>query len=88
MESKFIKCQCGTHALELQKDEEDESVYVGLWNYGNFSREENLWSRIKIGFRYIFTGKLYGDHVILGREDAIELNEFVQKNLNENKDKE
>lgn len=81
MESKFIKCQCSMHALELHKDEEDDSVYIAIWNYGNFSRNENLWNRLKVAFRYIFTKKLYGDHVILGKEEAIELNEFVQDKL-------
>jgi hypothetical protein len=81
MENKFIKCECHTHALELSVDKEADVVYVALWNYGNFSRNESFWERIKIGFRYIFTKKLYGDHVIIGREQAVELNEFIQTHL-------
>lgn len=80
-ENIFIKCQCYAHALELQYDKDDDCVYVAMWNYANFTRNENLWERIKIGFSYIFTKKLYGDHVILGKKEAIELNEFIQNNL-------
>jgi hypothetical protein len=81
MESKFIKCNCHAHAIELQYDEDDNCVYLGIWNYGNFNRDESLWKRIKVGFRYIFTKKLYGDHVILGLEEAAEMNEFVKTHL-------
>ena len=81
MESKFIKCQCHMHALELQHDEDDECVYVAIWNYGNMDSNRKLWERIKIGMRYIFRNKLYGDHVILGLEEARELNEFVKNKL-------
>ena len=81
MESKFIKCQCHAHALELQYDADDNTVCVGLWNYGNMGNGRNLWQRLKIGFRYIFKNELYGDHVILGREEAIELNEYMQEKI-------
>lgn len=81
MENKFIKCQCQMHALELNHDEEDECVYIAIWNYGDLGSERNLWARIKIGLRYIFKNELYGDHVILGKEEALELNEFVQNKL-------
>jgi len=69
------------HALELQHDEEDECVYVAIWNYGNLGSDRSLWARIKVGLRYIFKNELYGDHVILGKKEALELNEFVQNKL-------
>ena len=81
MESKFIKCNCHAHAIELQYDEDGNCVYLGLWNYGNMGSDRKLWERIKIGMRYIFRNKLYGDYVILGREEVRELNEFVQNKL-------
>ena len=84
---KFIRCECGTHALQITIDREekieDSMVYIALWNYGNMGDRRNFWQRFKIAWRYLWTQKLHSDHVVLTTDTIKELNSFIQTNFYE-----
>lgn len=84
MKSKFIKCECGTHALEISMEDfeghGEKLVYIALWNHG-YVGQRGLLDRLKMAWRLIFKGGLHSDHVVLTQEGAKELNDYVQKEI-------
>ena len=77
----FIKCECGSEGLHIEKEECDGDIYLSLWYYGNqnlscMHKLEWIWNVIK--------GKPYSDCVIIHNESLSEL----IKILKEFKDKE
>lgn len=86
MKSKFIKCECSTHSLEISVEDFDgygeKLVYIALWNYGYVGRR-GLWNRMKTAWKLIWQGDLYGDHVVLSEINAKELNDYIQKSLHD-----
>jgi hypothetical protein len=90
MENKFVKCECCTHAIEISTDDFDghgeRVIYIALWNYGNYG-QRGFWYRLKTAWQLLWKGDIYGDHVILSKENFDEMNNFIQKEFNENQDK-
>jgi hypothetical protein len=82
---KFIKCECGAHALEItiEKEEkvDDSFVYIALWSYGDMGDRRNFWQRFKIAWKYLMKNKLHSDHVVLNSDNVKELNSFIENNF-------
>lgn len=78
----FIKCDCGTEFLHLQHDNEDgwKSFYLSFWQYGSPSTI-SFFQRIKWAWKVLTKGNLYGDQLILSEKSALELKDYIQKNL-------
>ena len=75
--SKFFKCSCSGHALNVTKFEDEEQSYVSIWQQGHH----------KLGWRYklrqiwhiIKTGTPYEDEVVLNKKETLELARFLVK---------
>lgn len=84
----FIECDCHTHVLKVEYDKENslmetyEMFEIALFNYGNHSEKPSLWWRIKYVFKHILKGNLYSDQIILNKEEATKLYDFLKIKLN------
>jgi hypothetical protein len=86
MKNKFIKCECGAHLLELSVEDFDghgeKLIYVALWNYGHYGKM-SFAQRLKASWRMLWKGDMHGDHVVLSRESAEEMNNYMQKEFSD-----
>jgi hypothetical protein len=74
MTSEFVKCSCGTEAIEVARFDDEPDVYLSLWYYGG-SEGKLPWSqRVKLCWRVLTRGRGHPDHVVLddvGRQDLV-----------------
>lgn len=61
----FIKCECGTEGLHIDKDEYDGFVYFSLWH---FDLSELTWLNKLRWIWYVIKGKPYHDTVVVAPE--------------------
>lgn len=74
MKTTFIKCSCSSEALCLEKDEEDDSLYVSIWERGAGRDNRYSWSqRFKHCWYVLTEGRPYGDQIVLDRAARSEL---------------
>ncbi len=74
MKTTFIKCSCSSEALCLEKDEEDDSLYVSIWERGaGRDNRYNLTQRLKHCWHVMTKGRPYGDQIVLDRAARSEL---------------
>ena len=75
----IIECDCGTHLLRTDYDEELKLFYMSFYTYGNGNLKINIWSRIKYAFKHIFTGRIYSDQMVLNKKESLKLIEFLKE---------
>lgn len=82
-ESKYYKCACHSHALEVDTSfrEEEGEVWFSIWERGRASGKLSWKEKIRWCLRIIKTGNPWGDSVALNEE---QIKELVEQ-LNENK---
>ena len=94
----YIRCDCGTHGIQLQKitfkDEDIKpDIYISLFTDNFYWKQYNWFDRLKAKFVQIFAtllGKGYRceSELVLSTNDLEELikvlNEFREGNKNEN----
>ncbi len=90
MKTTFIKCSCSSEALCLEKDEEDDLLYVSIWERGAGRDNRYGWlQRIKHCWYVLTKGRPYGDQVVLdraGRSDLVYtlVDSFIVKKIDNN----
>ena len=64
----FIQCACSNECLQLYKFEEDDELYISIWEMG-YSKDNRLtWKqRLRYIWRIIREGRPYGDQIVLDR---------------------
>jgi len=79
----IIECDCGTHLLRTEFDEEDKLFYIAFYTYGNgnMSIRSNIWNRIKYAFQHIFTGKIFSDQMVLNQKETKKLVDFINDRI-------
>lgn len=74
MKTTFIKCSCSSEALCLEKDGEDDLLYISIWERGAGRDNRYTWKqRIKHCWYVLTNGKPYGDQLVLDRAARSEL---------------
>ena len=77
----FIECNCGNpeHLLIFEFVEDD--AYSEIAVYFTSKWTNNLWTRIRIAFRYIFKNFhfYWADAVIIDKENIKQLEDVIQK---------
>ncbi len=74
MKTTFIKCSCSSEALCLEKDEEDDLLYISIWERGAGRDNRYSWGqRLKHCWQVLIKGRPYGDQIILDRPARSEL---------------
>jgi hypothetical protein len=77
--NKFFKCECYTHALEVEYDAEDNQYYVAVWELGRRDATLNWKERCRWMWHILKTGKPWADTVILSPEQMRQLADFVDE---------
>lgn len=78
--SKFYKCSCGAHALEIDTSfrKEEGETYFSIWELGRCSDVLSWRERLRWCWRIIKTGKPWADSVVLKDEQVRELVEQLK----------
>jgi len=84
---KHFVCDCMAHVLQVVSDIdifEDSQRIRQSWNISMFKLESigkmDVWNRIKIACRYLRTGKMHEDQIILSEGEAKKLAKFINDN--------
>lgn len=84
----FVKCDCWSHGIELTKfkDEGDDDpavIYMSLWYHGR--RGTSLIERLKAAWKVLTAlgGPYYFDEIVLTREAAEHLKQYLEEALAE-----
>lgn len=80
MKQTIIDCECGCHMLKVEH--EDDTFYLAMFNFGSGST--GLWHRIKLAWKILTTGELYGDQIVMNPEEANKLSTFISENNGKN----
>ena len=79
---KFIKCSCHGEGMLLTKFDDEEEIYVSFWREGIHPVKLTWWMRLKLCYLSLFKGNYYEDQLILNKESAKELAEWINENNN------
>ncbi len=79
----FLKCTCHGEALQIEYEvdkrwNEDGEYWVSLWERG-FDGILCWRERLRWVWNILKTGKPFSDHVILSKQDAIKLRDFINE---------
>ena len=83
-DSIFLKCQCSCSLLEANYDDFDSDnerwqFNLSMWVSHPGNRPMSKKERIRWCAEVMKTGKPWADHIILSKEDALRLSEFILK---------
>lgn len=76
--SKFLMCECYSHALFIEKYEHDEEVSISLFERAFNNRVLSWKERIRWCLHILKTGLPWTDYVLLSKENQKSLKEFLQ----------
>jgi len=79
---KFIVCDCYSHALLLEKDDDADSLYISMFERGFDGKKMSIRDRLRWAFHIIINGHPYTDMIILDTDKVKDLNNFLKKNFN------
>ena len=73
MKKEFILCDCESEILFCSRYPDEDCNYLAIYSYGLIREKPTLWDRLKYCWYHLRTGKKYEDMVILNRENAEKL---------------
>jgi hypothetical protein len=73
----FIRCNCGSHALELTWDEEFGWLEMAQWHYASSSSPLPFKERLRWIWRILTTGKPWTDSVLLDKKEIEQLKNYL-----------
>ena len=82
--SLFLKCDCYSHLLELQRyeyDKHDQGFYVAMWKHQNCSPKMHWALRLRWCWTLLTKGRLLADNIILTNEKAKEMANYITRYL-------
>lgn len=81
-ENIFIKCECHAEAIEVHYWKEDGEFYLSFWDIGRSKVSWIPWRKRFLMIWRILMGKdLYADMIILNKDKAKELVNFINDKL-------
>jgi hypothetical protein len=80
---KYFDCQCGCQILRIEPVPEYRGFFVAIFEMAGDKMD--MGNRVRHCFNALIHGKPYGDQVILDKEQAKELSEFINKNIKDKK---
>ena len=77
-DSEFLICDCYSHGLLVERLDDEEEVYLSLFERGLEGRILPWSSRLKWCWQILIHGKPWSDYVILNTENQKRLKEFLK----------
>ena len=92
----IIECECCVHLLQIQSEtdffKEDDNperynqqFYLSMFSYGEYREQPTFLEKLKISWRYMKSGKMHDDQLIMNPEEANKLANFIHNNLQSEK---
>ena len=85
--SKFFKCECYGHALQVEHELQDKLCNITMWQYGSVNRPLPFRERLRWTWKLLSTGTLWADEICLSEQTRDDLIKFLQNNKKENNEK-
>lgn len=77
----FLVCGCGSEILVAEDLQEEKEINLAMFQYG-FHHKPSWKRRIQVAWRYLISGTMYTDQIILSYKDAQRLKDFLpQENV-------
>lgn len=76
-DSVFLMCDCHSHALYVEKFEDEEEVCISLFELGYTGKTMTWTERLRWCYRIIIHGHPWTDSVILNKENQTQLKNFL-----------
>jgi len=77
--SKYIGCDCGEEVLRIEYDDETKEFYLGILEFK--SNKTPFLNRLRLIYHILKSGEPYGDQIILRKNSAIELAEYIKLHI-------
>ena len=81
-QEKFIKCDCHGEGMLITKFDDESCFYFSFWRQGLDPVKLTWWTRLKLCWMTLTKGNYYEDQLILNKESAKELAEWINENNN------
>lgn len=85
METKelLISCECKGEIMSFISFPEDGDIYVSLYSHYYVNNNLNLMQRLKYVWNVLITGKVHTDQIILSKENAKTIADWIKNNVKE-----
>ena len=83
MENKkeYFECSCSGEILRVEKwDDEFEELSLSMFSLQNYPWYLPFWDRVKLSFRILFKGEMFADDMILDKDSAKKLKDWLNEN--------
>lgn len=81
MKEIFIKCECGTEGVLLEKDDDLGGFVMSFFGTSIYTfAKGSLWQRFRLALRVMFKGRLYHDQILISKENAKEICQYFGNN--------
>jgi hypothetical protein len=76
----YIACSCGTEGLYLIKYNDEDDVYLSIWQMGyNKNNKLSWYQRLRYVWKIISTGTPYNDQIVLDNDACKKIVDFIEK---------
>ena len=73
--SKYIGCDCGSEVLRIEYDDECKSFDISIYNLN----KKYPWKfKLQYIWQILTKGEPYGDQIVLRKNSALELKEYIE----------
>ena len=77
---KFLKCDCHGEGMLVTKFDDEPVFYFSYWRQGLDPVKLTWWMRLKLCWMVLVKGNYYEDEIILNKETATELADWIKEN--------
>ena len=77
---KYFECSCSGEILRIEKDDEDNTLSVAIYNIGNYPYDLSFWQRFKLSIKFLFRNQDISDSLILEEKSINELKKWLNEN--------
>ncbi len=64
----FFLCDCKSHALQIERYEDDELIYLTMWEPANC--RYGFWHRVKTAWKVLMKGDPFADQLVMSEDDS------------------
>lgn len=77
----YLMCDCNKHTLQASYDKECDIIEISLWSCYIDNRIYGLKERLRWCWNILWTGNPWSDFIILNKENALKLSNFIKEKL-------
>ena len=71
----FLPCDCGEEVMHMEKDREDDLVYIAIYSlYPTMT----IWNRLRFVWNALFHTAYYSDQIVLSKDSMKKIVDFVE----------